>query len=77
MKLIKSSRKFAVTRKYVSPNQLTIAGFETPFEQHLTSENRWVALSKLIPWDKIVSQYDLQFKSIVVRLKLNKKSKGE
>jgi hypothetical protein len=59
----KSSRKCASTPKYVSPNQLTICGFETPFEQHLTSCNRWVNLVKLIPWDKIVSQYDLQFKS--------------
>ncbi len=63
MKSTKAVRKCAVTPKYVSPNQLTIVGFETPFEQHLTSTNRWVNLSKLIPWDKIVGQYDLQFKS--------------
>jgi IS5 family transposase len=60
----KSPKKGAATPKYISPNQLTISGFETPFEQALTSENRWVQLSKYIPWDKIVSKYDMQFKSI-------------
>jgi hypothetical protein len=64
MKSLKSSRKPALTPKYVSPNQLTICGFETPFDQLLTRENRWVKLSGLIPWDKIVRQYDQQFKSI-------------
>lgn len=59
----KIKKKGASTPKYVSPNQLTLCGFETPFAQHLTSENRWVKLSKLIPWDKIVGRYDLQFKS--------------
>lgn len=63
MNFTKSSRKCAATPKYVSPNQLTIEGFETPFEQHLTSTNRWVQLSKLIPWDKIVLPYNLQFRS--------------
>jgi len=61
MKLSKSSRKPALTPKYVSPNQLTICGFETPFDQLLTRENRWVKLCALIPWDKIVRQYDQQF----------------
>ena len=63
MKTSKVQKKGASTPKYVSPNQLTICGFETPFAQHLTSENRWVKLSRLIPWDKIVTRYDLQFKS--------------
>ncbi len=63
MKISKSTRKRASTPQYVSPNQLTITGFETPFEQHLSSNNRWVKLSHLIPWDKIVSQYDMQFRS--------------
>jgi len=63
MNLSKIKKKGASTPKYVSPNQLTLCGFETPFSQHLTSENRWVKLSKLIPWDKIVGRYDLQFKS--------------
>lgn len=64
MNTSKLARKGASTPKYVSPNQLTICGFETPFAQHLTSENRWVKLSNLIPWDKIVHLYDMQFKSL-------------
>ena len=64
MKSSKSSRRPALTPQYVSPNQLTICGFETPFDQSLTRENRWVKLSQLIPWDKIVRQYDQQFKSV-------------
>lgn len=63
MNLSKIKKKGASTPRYVSPNQLTLCGFETPFAQHLTIENRWVKLSKLIPWDKIVGRYDLQFKS--------------
>ena len=56
---------------YISPNQLTICGFETPFEQALTSENRWVKLNKLLPWDKMVAQYDKGFKSTEGRQPLN------
>jgi len=67
----KLAKKGASTSKYVSPNQLTIGGFETPFEQHLTSENRWVKLDKLIPWDKIVVPYDRQFKSLEGRPPIN------
>ncbi len=59
----KAVRKRASTPMYVSPNQLTICGFESPFEQALSSTNRWVRLSSLLPWDKIVHQYDMQFKS--------------
>jgi len=59
----KAVRKRASTPLYVSPNQLTICGFQSPFEQALSSTNRWVRLSSLIPWDKIVNQYDMQFKS--------------
>lgn len=56
---------------YVNPNQLTIVGFETPFDQALTSENRWVKLSKLLPWDKITTQYNKQFESTEGRQPLN------
>ncbi|MFM8832143.1 MAG: IS5 family transposase [Cytophagales bacterium] len=61
--LEKAYRKRASTPQYVSPNQLVLVGFETPFEQQLTKNNRWVKLNGLIPWDKIVGQYDVQFKS--------------
>jgi hypothetical protein len=59
----KAVRKRASTPLYVSPNQLTLCGFETPFEQALTSTNRWVKLSRLLPWDSIVKPYDAQFRS--------------
>lgn len=67
----KSVRKRAVTSKYVSPNQLTICGFETPFEQKLTKSNRWVQLSEKIPWDRIVQFYDRQFRSSEGRPPIN------
>jgi transposase, IS5 family len=60
---IKSVRRLASSKKYISPNQLTLDGFETPFEHQLTAENRWVKLSRLLPWDSIVSLYDKQFTS--------------
>jgi hypothetical protein len=62
-KPLKVYRKCASTPEYISPNQLILVGFETPFEQQLTKNNRWVKLSILIPWDKIVGHYDIQFKS--------------
>ena len=65
------SKKLASTPKYTSPNQLVLVGFETPFEQQLTFENRWVKLSKLIPWDKIVSKYDILFNSTEGRPPIN------
>ena len=57
------SRKRASTPGYVSPNQLVLPGFETPFEQKLTWRNRWVKLAHNIPWDKLVKYYDDLFPS--------------
>ncbi len=59
----KGTRKRASTPSYVSPNQLTLDGFETPFEQKLSKENRWVKLGKVIAWDNIVPYYDKLFTS--------------
>ncbi|MDQ2783214.1 MAG: IS5 family transposase [Actinomycetota bacterium] len=56
-------RKRASTPDYVSPNQLILLGFETPFEQKLTSKNRWVKLAHSIPWDRLVNYYDDLFPS--------------
>jgi IS5 family transposase len=53
----KAHRKHASTPKYVSPSQLTLAGFETPFERTLNPKNRWVVLAHLIPWDEICNLY--------------------
>jgi transposase, IS5 family len=44
--------------KFVSENQLTLPGFETPFEQNLKSNNRWVILGQKIPWDRLVNIYE-------------------
>ena len=35
----------------MSPQQLTLDCFRSPFEQNLNPSNRWVVLAKLIPWD--------------------------
>lgn len=53
-----SPKKRASTPKYVSPSQAVLPGFETPFSQKLDPNNRWVLLSKRIPWDKIASVYN-------------------
>lgn len=58
----KTHRKHALTPQYVSPNQLTLAGFETPFERTLNPKNRWVILAHLIPWDEICSLYQKEVK---------------
>ena len=43
--------------KYNSDRQLTIEEFKTPFQTSLLAENRWVKLSKVVPWDKFASVY--------------------
>ena len=42
---------------YKSQRQLTLEGFETPFEVELDANNRWVKLSQCIPWDELASGY--------------------
>ena len=51
-------KKRASPPQYVSPSQVVLPGFETPFSQKLDPNNRWVLLSKRIPWDKIASVYN-------------------
>ena len=53
----KALKKRAPTPKYVSPTQLLLDGFQTPFDQTLNPENRWVVLAHLIPWDEICNMY--------------------
>jgi len=43
--------------KYNSEDQLTIEEFKTPFQSTLLSDNKWVKLSKIVPWDKFASAY--------------------
>ncbi|MEI6578617.1 MAG: IS5 family transposase [Eubacteriales bacterium] len=53
----KNRKTCAPSPKYVSPKQLVMDGFESPFEKKLNPENRWVVLANLIPWDEICSLY--------------------
>ena len=53
----KVKRKHAPTPTYMSPNQLTLDAFKSPFERELNPKNRWVILAGLIPWDEICSLY--------------------
>lgn len=43
--------------KYSSVKQLSFSGFDSPFERELNPSNRWVILSKLLPWDELCSIY--------------------
>ena len=42
---------------YKSQKQLTLEGFETPFDVKLDASNRWVKLSQCIPWDDLANGY--------------------
>ena len=53
----KERKSRAFNPRYISPKQGILAGFEHPFERELDQTNRWVVLSKLIPWDEICSIY--------------------
>lgn len=50
-------KKRAPSPSYISPNQLTMDCFQTPFEQQLNPNNRWVVLSRLMPWDDVCNLY--------------------
>ena len=68
---IKPNRRAASSQKYISPNQLVLSGFETPFDQQLTRENRWVKLAELMPWDNVVNLYNSQYVSTEGRPPIN------
>ena len=42
---------------YISEKQLTIEGFETPFDNKLNPDNRWVKLKSIVPWDIFAAKY--------------------
>ena len=50
-------KKRAPAPVYVSPNQFCLECFKTPFEGHLSKDNRWVLLAHLISWDEICNLY--------------------
>ena len=49
--------KSASMTRYTPSSQLKIEEFKTPFELKLDSNNRWVKLSQLIPWDELAGIY--------------------
>ena len=55
--MAKSSKRRAPRSEYTPSSQLILAGFETPFYNQLDATNRWVLLSKQIPWDDLVGLY--------------------
>jgi hypothetical protein len=55
--MVQKRKSRAFNPRYESPNQGTLLGFEHPFERELDMSNRWVVLSKLIPWDELCNIY--------------------
>ena len=53
----KTSKKHASVPTYNSPKQLSLDCFKSPFDQQLNTQNRWIVLAKLIPWDEICNLY--------------------
>jgi transposase, IS5 family len=64
-KMAKAQKSRASKSAYISPNQLELVGFESPFIKHLNPSNRWVILSRQIPWDKIANVYQKQLNNSV------------
>ncbi|HQS52211.1 MAG TPA: IS5 family transposase [Daejeonella sp.] len=58
--MARALKKRASKLSYQSTGQLYLEGFETPFSQKLSANNRWVQLSNQIPWDSIVNVYTKQ-----------------
>ncbi len=58
--MAKAQKSRASKSAYVSPNQLELVGFESPFTKNLDPSNRWVRLARQIPWDKIANVYQRQ-----------------
>jgi transposase, IS5 family len=63
--MAKAQKSRASKVPYVSPNQLELVGFESPFTKQLDPNNRWVRLSKQIPWDKIANVYQRQLNNLI------------
>src|SRR4249919_3542246 len=63
--MAKARKSRASKAAYISPNQLELVGFESPFTKHLDPGNRWVKLPKQIPWDKIANIYQKQLNNSI------------
>jgi transposase, IS5 family len=64
--MAKAQKTRASKQNYISPSQLVLSGFETPFSRNLNPLNRWVVLSDKIPWDTLVSVYQKQMVNSVM-----------
>lgn len=49
--------------RYKSSRQLSISEFKMPFEAKLDENNRWVVLSKIVPWEEFARLHYKNFKS--------------
>jgi IS5 family transposase len=58
--MAKAQKYRASKQAYVSTNQLSLTGFETPFSRSLRKDNRWVVLAHKIPWDSLTGVYKRQ-----------------
>jgi len=61
--MAKALKNRASKQAYISPQQLVISGFESPFSNVLSPTNRWVILAGKIPWDSLVSTYNRQLEN--------------
>jgi len=50
-----------------SQTQLTLEGFESPFERTMDKNNRWVKLGACIPWDDLANAYYASFNTCTGR----------
>lgn len=58
--MAKAQKYRASKQAYVSTNQLSLTGFETPFSKSLRKDNRWIVLAHKIPWDSLTGVYKKQ-----------------
>jgi len=57
--------------RYTPASQLTLEGFEHPFDKALEAGNRWVKLAALIPWDEVAKVYSKNLESDKGRLSVD------
>ena len=57
--------------RYTAVSQLKIEDFKTPFELNMDPGNRWVKLSKLLPWDELATIYHRNLNADKGRAALN------
>ena len=57
--------------KYTPSNQLSLEGFQQPFDKQLSPNNRWVILSGLIPWNRLAGTYGKHLRGDAGRFSVN------